>query len=101
MRWTEIEEELISKLWMEGFTAREITVRMPGRSESAVKSRIYKLGLKKNRKWSTEDKELLLRLKDEGASNKALSRQFDCSVGTVASMLNVLRRSTEPGKNSA
>jgi DNA-directed RNA polymerase specialized sigma24 family protein len=101
MRWTETEEELISKLWLEGFTAREIAARVPGRTESAVKSRLHHLGLKKNRKWSPEDKKLLLALKEDGASNRDLARQFDCSVGTVASMLSLLRRQTEPGKNSA
>jgi len=100
MRWTEEEDEVLHTLWQEGYTAREIALRLK-RTPAATKARIHAKGLKKNKNWTTEEKQRLLQLRHEGTPTKKLARLFGCSEKAVSSMLAFLRSNTDAGKNSA
>lgn len=90
-RWTPEEDELLHKLRQEGFTAREIAVRIK-RSEAAVKTRFSTLKIRKNKRWTPEEKQQLLHLRDtERWSIRKLATHFDVSERAVEGMLAILR----------
>ena len=74
-RWAEEEKELLLKLRTEGFTAREIALRLPGRTEATIKNLAAKLA-PKNIKWTEEEDSLIERLFAEGLSYKLIASKF-------------------------
>lgn len=99
-KWTEAEDELIVKLRHEGFTAREIAIRVK-RSEAAVKTRFSLLKVRKNKSWTAEEKEQLLHLREiERWPIRKLAAHFDVSESSIEGMLAILRSQSIPGKNS-
>lgn len=97
-RWTPEEDELLHKLREEGFTAREIAVRVK-RSEAAVKTRFSTLKIRKNKSWTPEEKQQLLQLRDERWSIRKLAAHFDVSERAIEGMLATVRSQTIPGEN--
>jgi IS30 family transposase len=95
-RWTPEEDELLHKLREEGFTGREIAVRLK-RTEAAIRMRCSHLKLKKNKKWTAEEKQQLLQLRDERWSIRKLAAHFDVSERAIEGMLATVRSQTIPG----
>jgi len=89
-KWTPEEDALIQKLREEGFTAREITVRVK-RSEAAIKTRFSFLKIRKNKSWTPEEKEELLRLRSERWSIRKLAAHYGVSERAIEGMLAILR----------
>lgn len=83
MKWTPEEDELIKGLRAEGFTAREITVRMDDRTESAVRERLRVIA-KTRRSWSEEEKLEAFWLKSQGLGAK----EIGLSLGRTAAAIN-------------
>lgn len=73
-RWTEEEDQILVKLRMEGFTAREIAVRLK-RSEDAVRVRLASKA-KTRERWTQEEVEKLLRMKEEGNTNRKIAYEL-------------------------
>ena len=84
-RWTKEEDELILKLRDEGLTAREIALRLTGRTDSATKTRLATIA-KDNlrRRWTEEEKLLAFELKEAGHANKYIAKQLQRTVAAVA-----------------
>ena len=98
-RWTPEEDELLHKLREEGFTGREIALRLK-RSEAAIRMRCSTLKLRKNKKWTAEEKQQLLHLREiERWSIRKLATHFDVSERAIEGMLATVRSQTIPGKN--
>lgn len=95
-RWTPEEDELLHKLRDEGFTGREIAVRLK-RSEAAIRMRCSNLKLKKNKSWTQEEKEQLLHLREiEKWPIRKLAAHFDVSVRAIEGMIATVRSQTIP-----
>lgn len=85
-RWTEQEDQLILKLREEGFTAREVTLRLEGRSEGAVKMRLSLLAPDKmNKTWTEDEKILAQQLRAEGRSVKHIAYKLERTTRAVSS----------------
>lgn len=88
-RWTTEEDELMLRLRSEGFSAREITTRLPGRTYAGVRTRLASLAPDNlKRPWTQEDKDLLAQLKSEGKSNKVISKIMDRTPRAIASYVS-------------
>lgn len=73
-RWTEEEDRLLVGYRMEGFTAREIAVRLK-RSEDAVRVRLATKA-KTRERWTQEEIDKLLRMKEEGSTNRKIAYEL-------------------------
>jgi hypothetical protein len=102
-RWTEEEDQLILKLREEGFTSREMALRLKGRSDSAIRMRLSLIATDKmNRTWTDEEKELAQQLRKEGHTVKHIAYKLGRTSNAVSSYFYKLDKSpTIPGKNSA
>ena len=102
--WTPEEDEQLLRLRSEGFTAREIAVRLT-RSEGAVRVRGASLATEKQRKWTDEERELVFQMKSEGHTNKFIAKRLGRSPGAIATFVSKNWHAedggTEPGKNSS
>lgn len=88
-RWTEEEDLLILKLREEGYTAKEITLRLPGRTYAAVRTRVAAISTdNKNKPWTEEEKQLVFQLKSEGVPNKAIARRIGRTDRAVTSFVS-------------
>ena len=88
-RWTEEEDQLLLKLRDEGYTAREMVLRLEGRSHGSIRVRLASISKDSLRKpWTDEDKEKALELKKLGRSNKHIAIQLDRTVYAVQSFFN-------------
>jgi DNA-binding NarL/FixJ family response regulator len=74
-RWSPEEDELLVKFRTEGFTAREIALRLK-RSEDAVRVRLAAKA-KVRRKWTPMEEERLLELKKLGYSSRKIAYELD------------------------
>ena len=74
-RWTNEEKELLLKLRAEGFTTKEIALRLPGRTEATIKNLAAKLA-PKNTKWTQEEDNLIEELFAEGLPYKLIAKRF-------------------------
>lgn len=74
-RWSPEEDELLIKYRAEGFTAREIAVRLK-RTEDAVRVRLATKA-KTRRNWTPLEEERLLELKKLGYSNRKIAFELD------------------------
>ena len=84
-RWAPEEDELILKLRSEGLTAKEISLRLEGRTYAATRSRLASISDDNLRKrWTNEEIELAYQLKNEGRSNKYIAKQLGRTVSAVA-----------------
>jgi len=88
-RWTQEEDELILKLRDEGYTAKEITLRLPGRTYAAVRTRVAAISTdNKNKPWTEEEKQLVFQLKSEGIPNKSIARRIGRTDRAVTSFVS-------------
>ena len=84
-RWTPEEDTLILKLRDEGLTAREITLRLEGRTYSATRTRLAAISDDNLRKrWTQEEINLAYKLREEGRSNKYIAKQLSRTVSAVS-----------------
>ncbi len=58
-KWTKEEEELAIKLQNEGMTAKEIALRLPGRTPASIRARLPT----KNRSWTDDEVEIIKNLR--------------------------------------
>lgn len=70
-RWSPEEDQILVTLRTEGFTAREIALRLD-RSEDAVRVRLA-AKVKTRVRWTKAEEELLVQLKDEGKSSRQIA----------------------------
>lgn len=87
-RWTAEEDELLVKLRMEGFTAREIALRF-NRSEDAVRVRLASKA-KVRERWTEQEIEKLLKLKEEFNSNRKIAYELGRTTRAVEAKLKEL-----------
>lgn len=88
-RWTEEEDALLLKLRSEGFTAKEMTHYVKGRTFLAIQARVSLIAPdNKNRPWTQEEVTLALRLQAEGKPNKYIARAVDRTPRAVAAYLS-------------
>ena len=87
-RWSPEEDELLGKYRTEGFTAREIALRLQ-RTESAVKTRLADKFKTRNR-WTKEEENRLLELKEQHLSNRKIAYQLGRTVRAIESKLKEL-----------
>lgn len=87
-RWTEEEDEALVNLREEGYTAREIAVRLR-RSPGAVKVRLAEKA-KKRRLWTKEEDARLKELKLEGKPTKYIAKVLDRSVRAIQARINLI-----------
>lgn len=102
-RWTEEEKELLLKLRAEGLTAKEIALRLPGRTEATVRNLAAKLA-PKNTKWTQEEDDLIEQLFLEGISYKLIAKRFpNRTTDAVRSRVSTIITSTgkAPKRKSA
>ncbi len=83
-RWTEEEEALIIKLRDEGLSIKEITLRLPNRTVSAVRVKAAQIA-KKSSNWTLEDKKLLVQLKAKGKSANYIAKALNRTANSVNS----------------
>ena len=92
-RWTEEEDALILKLREEGFTAKEMTLKLD-RSYHSIRTRLAALATDNKRKpWTEEEKELAIELKKQRRSNKSIAFELDRTPTAVAAFFNRLNNS--------
>lgn len=70
-RWSPDEDELLVKLRDEGFTSREIAVRV-NRTADAVRVRLAAVA-KRRKSWTKQEEELLIELKQKGLTNRRIA----------------------------
>jgi len=70
-RWSPEEDELLVKLRDEGFTAKEIAVRVD-RTADAVRVRLSTVA-KRRKLWTKQEEELLIELKQKGLTNRRIA----------------------------
>lgn len=87
-RWSPEEDELLVKYRAEGFTAREIAVRM-NRTESAVKTRLA-AKVKIRSRWTEDEEKRLLQLKAEFHSNRKIAYELGRTTRAVEAKLKEL-----------
>lgn len=87
-RWSPEEDELLGKYRSEGFTAREIAVRM-NRTESAVKTRLADK-FKTRQRWTKEEESRLLELKEAKNSNRKIAYELGRTVRAIEAKLKEL-----------
>jgi transcriptional regulator len=84
-RWTPEEDALILQLRDQGYTAREIALRLVGRTYSATRTRLAAISDDNLRKrWTKEEIDLAFKLKEEGRSNKYIAKQLNRTVSAVS-----------------
>lgn len=84
-RWSPEEDELLLKLRREGFTAREIALRVR-RTESAVKTRLADK-LKVRERWSSDEIEKLTELRLQGKPALYIAKVLDRSQRAIESKI--------------
>lgn len=87
-RWSPEEDELLVKYRIEGFTAREIALRLK-RSVDAVRVRLADKA-KTRERWTQADETRLLELKEQGFSNRKLAYELGRTVRAIESKLKEL-----------
>jgi DNA-binding NarL/FixJ family response regulator len=87
-RWSPEEDELLIKLRMEGFTAREIAVRLK-RTEDAVRIRLAAKA-KTRQRWTPEEEQRLLQLKEQHNSNRKIAYELGRTVRAIEAKLKEL-----------
>jgi len=87
-RWTAEEDALLVKLRMEGFTGREIALRL-NRSEDAVRVRLASKA-KVRERWTEQEVEKLLKLKEEFNSNRKIAYELGRTTRAVEAKLKEL-----------
>lgn len=87
-RWSPEEDELLGKYRNEGFTAREIAVRLQ-RTESAVKTRLADK-FKTRQRWTKEEESKLLELKEAKNSNRKIAYELGRTVRAIEAKLKEL-----------
>lgn len=80
-RWSPEEDELLLKLRQEGFTAREIAIRVK-RSESAVKTRLADK-FKVRKRWTKEEEDELFELRGKGHAYLYIAKRLGRSLRAV------------------
>lgn len=89
-RWTKEEDELLLKLRAEGFTAREMTLKV-NRSYHSIRTRLATLATDNKRKpWTEKEKELAIQLKQQGRTNKSIAFELGRTATAVAAFFNRL-----------
>jgi len=89
-RWTPEEDELLLQLRKEGFTTKEMTLRVE-RSEGSIRMRLAKIATDNLKKpWTQEEKDLAVQLKREGKSNKHIAYTLGRSNQAISSLLHRL-----------
>ena len=83
-KWTEEEESLIIKLRDEGLSVKEITLRLPGRTASAVRVKAAQIA-KKSTNWTTADKKLLFELKSQNKSANYIAKALNRTPNAINS----------------
>jgi len=93
-RWSPEEDELLLKLREEGFTGKEIALRLPERSYASVRMRLSQIA-KDNQKrpWTEEEKALAIQLKSEKRTIKHIAYTLGRSEAAVSSFLYKLNSS--------
>jgi DNA-binding NarL/FixJ family response regulator len=88
-RWSPEEDELIIKLRNEGFSAKEIAVRLKSRTYTSVRTRLAKIAVDNlKRPWTEEEKAEALELKSQGQPNKFIAYKLGRTVAAVVSFFN-------------
>ena len=90
-RWTEEEDNKLIKLREEGFTYREIAIRLQ-RTEGAVRTRAQQV-LDKNqirKRWSEEEKALAIELRSTSHSVKHIAYRLGRTPKAVSSFFYLL-----------
>lgn len=87
-RWSPEEDELLIKLREEGFTAREIAVRLK-RTEDAVRVRLAAKA-KTRQRWTQEEEQRLLQLKEQATPTRKIAYELGRTVRAVESKLKEL-----------
>lgn len=87
-RWTEEEDRLLVGFRMEGFTAREIAVRL-NRTEDAVRVRLASKA-KTRERWTPEEVEKLLKLKLEKYTNRKIAYELGRTTRAVEAKVKEL-----------
>lgn len=89
-RWTEEEDALLLKLREEGFTAREMTLRID-RSYDSIRVRLAKIATDNLRKpWTEEEKEKAIELKKQKRTNKSIAYELGRSNNAVTAFFSRL-----------
>lgn len=83
-KWTEDEEALIIKLRNEGLSVREIALRLPNRTVSAVRVKASQIA-KKSTNWTLEDKKLLVELKKQNKSANYIAKALNRTPNAINS----------------
>jgi DNA-binding NarL/FixJ family response regulator len=87
-RWSPEEDELLIKYRMEGFTAREIAVRLK-RSEDAVRIRLASKA-KTRERWTKDEEQRLLQLKEQKHTNRKIAYELGRTTRAVEAKLKEL-----------
>ncbi|MFT7518694.1 MAG: DNA helicase-2/ATP-dependent DNA helicase PcrA [Kiritimatiellia bacterium] len=99
--WTPDQEELLERLWGEGFDVSRVAGRV-GRSSSAITSKLVRLGLVGSRqearargasgggKWSKDEERRLLQAVVEGQTIRAIAEAHRRTSGAIRSRLKQL-----------
>jgi transposase-like protein len=93
-RWTLEERWKLTELCSQGLSIKEL-VEVLGRSYSAVSVQASKLGLKyadKRKPFSAEDVQVVLQMRDEGATYRAISAALGRKHSSTASYIYCLHR---------
>lgn len=87
-RWSPEEDELLLKYRVEGFTAREISVRL-NRTEDAIRVRLAAKA-KTRERWTPDEEQRLLQLKAEYKSNRKIAYELGRTTRAVEAKLKEL-----------
>lgn len=87
-RWSPEEDELLFKYREEGFTAREIALRL-NRTEDAIRVRLASK-VKIRRRWTKDEEEKLLQLKEERHSNRKIAYELGRTTRAIEAKLKEL-----------
>lgn len=97
--WTKEEEGLLYKLKTEGYTLKEIATKLPGRTVSAVKTRLSKLRSKikvetqfnpdnKSKRWTEAEEKRLVELRNQGRSISQCAKILGRTEGSITARIS-------------
>jgi transposase-like protein len=94
-RWSPEEDELLLKLRQEGFSSKEIAIRLPERSYASVRMRLSQIATdNQKRPWTEEEKELAIELRyKERKPIKHIARTLNRTEAAVSSFFYKLNSS--------
>ncbi len=91
-RWSKEEEALLLSEYNKCQNLESLKAKFPGRTISSLTTKLYKLGVNRDRAWSSQDIELLIDLRAKKHSSSYIASEIGRTQGAVEKKIQELIR---------